>query len=710
MSFFTSFSSSRWKVGLVGAGILALSLGAGAAWALYAWDGTLLGQVFESDQGSPSKPIAAAPLGSPDATAQFRQAWVAYSAGDWQGSLGHLQGLEQGIPVLADQIWQMRALAYEGLGNAEGSQQAWAQIVEGHPQSPLGARALQGLGQEDEMRSRYPSHPATGEMLQRRLEQNPGDWSLIRDLAQYHPDREGLAAHLNRWTQAAEQGQTTLTEGDWQAIADAFWTQREYGRASRAYGRAPVNAQNLYRRGRSHHISRENVPAVESYRALIQAFPDSEDAILGRRRWAEIADSQTAIEVLRPLADRSLPASAEALASLIRIYQRLESPQTARDLREALWSRFPDSDAAANLAWDQAWGLAQAGNLTDAIAIAERVGFGQEDSEMGSQLTYWAGKWRARQGDPQGATQVYRRVLAQFPHTYYGWRAAGQLGLPVGDFTVGRMPVRVDFTPVRQELPTVSQATQALHLMGIPQLAWERWQSENHSIDELSLEQSFAAGILRNAAGEHLRGINQVAALRFDPDPIAQNLRQRPDFWQAVYPLHFHTQANNQHEGDPLTGRGIAQWTAQFNLNPLVMASLLRQESRFEAQIVSSAGALGLSQVMPATGAWIAGQVGLANYDLRDPADNLYLGSWYLDYTHRTYNNNTMLALASYNGGPGNVGSWVNRFGFTDPDLFVEQIPFDETRGYVKSVLGNYWNYWQLYTPEGQTMLGQLSR
>lgn len=56
--------------------------------------------------------------------------------------------------------------------------------------------------------------------------------------------------------------------------------------------------------------------------------------------------------------------------------------------------------------------------------------------------------------------------------------------------------------------------------------------------------------------------------------------------------------------------------------------------------------------------------------------------------------------MASYNAGPGNVQDWIQRFGFTDPDRFVEQIPFPETQGYVESVFENYWNYLRLYNPE----------
>lgn len=164
------------------------------------------------------------------------------------------------------------------------------------------------------------------------------------------------------------------------------------------------------------------------------------------------------------------------------------------------------------------------------------------------------------------------------------------------------------------------------------------------------------AGVLRNRAGERLRGINQVARLLTHDDAAAvASLQARPDFWQTVYPLHhFETLAEN---------------TANYNLNPLILASLIRQESRFEPEIESVSGALGLTQVLPSTGQWIAEQIGVPNFNLRDPEDNLYFGTWYLDYTHRRYQDNTLLAIASYNAGPGSVARWVNQFGTADLDV-----------------------------------------
>jgi soluble lytic murein transglycosylase len=95
---------------------------------------------------------------------------------------------------------------------------------------------------------------------------------------------------------------------------------------------------------------------------------------------------------------------------------------------------------------------------------------------------------------------------------------------------------------------------------------------------------------------------------------------------------------------------------------------------------------------------------------LNNANDNIRLGTWYLDFTHWQYKNNSMLAVASYNAGTSNVDRWVERFGLDDPDDFVELIPFRETKGYVKSVLGNYWNYARIYDPQIKKQLVQLQK
>ncbi|HEY9875159.1 MAG TPA: lytic transglycosylase domain-containing protein, partial [Candidatus Obscuribacterales bacterium] len=172
-------------------------------------------------------------------------------------------------------------------------------------------------------------------------------------------------------------------------------------------------------------------------------------------------------------------------------------------------------------------------------------------------------------------------------------------------------------------------------------------------------------------------------------------LRQQMIYWHALYPFPYMDL--------------IKTWSEKRQLNPLLVVGLIRQESRFEPRIRSIAGAAGLMQLIPTTAASEAKTNNLDKYALENPKDNIQLGTAYLDTTHRHYNNNSMLAVASYNAGPGNVSKWLKERGSLDSDQFVESIPFEETKGYVKNVFGNYWNYLRLYNPEISQQLAKYS-
>ncbi|MDA0866832.1 MAG: lytic transglycosylase domain-containing protein, partial [Cyanobacteria bacterium] len=205
-------------------------------------------------------------------------------------------------------------------------------------------------------------------------------------------------------------------------------------------------------------------------------------------------------------------------------------------------------------------------------------------------------------------------------------------------------------------------------------------------------------GVMRLGVGDNLDGIYMISSLAWRETPeeqaVYKTLKDHPAYGQTLYPFPY----------API----IAQWSAQRQLNPLLVMALIRQESRFEPKIRSVVGATGLMQVMPDTADWIQGQTGIAINNLEDPEDNINLGTWYLDYTHREYDNHSLYAVASYNAGPGNVADWVDRRNYADADEFVHRIPFDETRGYVRSVFGGYWNYLRLYNPEVAQRLSQL--
>jgi soluble lytic murein transglycosylase len=99
-----------------------------------------------------------------------------------------------------------------------------------------------------------------------------------------------------------------------------------------------------------------------------------------------------------------------------------------------------------------------------------------------------------------------------------------------------------------------------------------------------------------------------------------------------------------------------------YNVDPLLIAAVIKTESNFNSKAVSERGAMGLMQIMPDTGAWVAGQMGEANYDhdiLFVPETNIKFGTWYIADLAKEFGDNTVLILAAYNGGRGNVAEWL---------------------------------------------------
>ena len=150
----------------------------------------------------------------------------------------------------------------------------------------------------------------------------------------------------------------------------------------------------------------------------------------------------------------------------------------------------------------------------------------------------------------------------------------------------------------------------------------------------------------------------------------------------------------------PVVYKGLVDdATKAEKMSPLLLLALVRQESFYDPDAGSTAGALGLTQVVPSTGETISKELGRASFtatDLYRPNVNLRFGAQYLASQLSDFGSDPYHALAAYNGGPGTASAAADAAG-GDEDLFVEQLEFDETQAYVKRVMENYARYRQLY-------------
>jgi soluble lytic murein transglycosylase len=136
------------------------------------------------------------------------------------------------------------------------------------------------------------------------------------------------------------------------------------------------------------------------------------------------------------------------------------------------------------------------------------------------------------------------------------------------------------------------------------------------------------------------------------------------------------------------------------SIDPALLNAVMREESGFRPKALSTVGARGLTQIMPATGESLAESLGLPDYDVDDlftPARNLLLGAHYLEQMVERFDGRTSAVIASYNAGPEAVAQWIEARPGEEDDEWVEAIPYDQTRKYVKRVLRSQQVYRVLY-------------
>jgi soluble lytic murein transglycosylase len=145
----------------------------------------------------------------------------------------------------------------------------------------------------------------------------------------------------------------------------------------------------------------------------------------------------------------------------------------------------------------------------------------------------------------------------------------------------------------------------------------------------------------------------------------------------------------------------IMEYANKNQIDPYLVAAIIRTESKFDSKAESAKGARGIMQLMPETASWAAHRMGIKHFNtnqLFDPETNIKIGCWYLANLSKEFKGNHVLVIASYNGGRGNVKNWLESEVWTGEKETLKQIPFPETKAYVGNVLNNwekYLEYWR---------------
>lgn len=307
------------------------------------------------------------------------------------------------------------------------------------------------------------------------------------------------------------------------------------------------------------------------------------------------------------------------------------------------------------LAWQTRAAL-RAGNWDSVLNAIHRMS--ADEQEDGA----WR-YWRARALKAKGLSLDANKILIPLSneHNYYGQLAKEELGTILTAAKDSRPATAAEIAAM-EKMPGI-QRTLAFYRMGLRTEAYREWVWTVRNFND---RQFLAASEVAQRHGHYDRSIN-----------TANRTVQQHDF-----KLRFPTPHRE-------TLRPVLK---EQDIDEAWVYGLIRQESRFLADVTSSAGARGLMQLMPDTAQWVAKQLGIDNFQqsLVTRVDiNLRLGTYYLKHVYTTLNSQPLLASAAYNAGPGRARRWRDDEKILEGAVYAETIPFSETRDYVKKVLKN---------------------
>lgn len=507
--------------------------------------------------------------------------------------------------------------------------------------------------------------------------------ALFKDYLKNAPDGRFAPEIAGRLEALAAQGTIQLIPADYDLLAKAYYNFGNWNGALKAWERAD-SGKNLFLRSIAlSHVNRHD----DARATLIQAIKNDPNSRSYSAAGAVLSNPLTKAQASDLWKACLAAAPVHADAALWNIGIRANGDEGLPCFREII-KRFPTSEFAAESSWWLFWHEAKSGDrkrYPAAIQIGTQAARQYPETRQAARLLFWIGKLQERLGQKGMAINAYTAAFERFPSNYYGYRARHRLaalkpgGHDAGWSTkVGRQHPQPNWIWPEPELPATKSGAEAAFDPTFTALFRLNQWDECVELLPSSAPRTLKSSLLAKM-GMNLEAIGAASKLA-DGKPV------KNDIWQESYPLEF--------------GQYVAENASVRGVDPLLVHALIREESRYKPSAVSRSHALGLMQLLVGTAYGSAKKVGITlsgESDITRPEVNIKLGTYYLSYAIQRFGGNAMLGVASYNGGPGAVGSWMRRHTSGDFDLFVENIPFRETRDYVRKVFGSYWTYQQLY-------------
>jgi soluble lytic murein transglycosylase len=612
--------------------------------------------------------------------ADFLASEASHEAGDDAAAEKLLHGFAARYPdsIFDDEAPELEATVLLALNNPTGAREALASAA-------------------DTVAADRPGYQLAEGQVELALGQVVAAGQVFKKLLLDHPLSAEAQTARTRLTQTGAE--STLTVADLRTLGDAYYNAGRYSEAEEQY-RTLAHATELSAQDREGFAVAEAACAYKLKRLTTseaEALPDSSDENGARRLelLMELArdhdDGDEQQKIVTEMETR-FPHSAwlaEALFSAGNMYLLKRDYPTAVGYYGYLAEHFPNDKNAAAAHWRAGWLSYREGQYAEAARIFdEQINRYPSAPETVSAL-YWRGRlYESQDHYPAQAAANYRAIIRAYQHYFYAQMARERLAV-LSKTQPAQAPQPNPELDQFQPLPTPKLMD--TFPADSPHLAKARLVANaglnEYIADEIKADpdseswSALAEAQIYSSYGETFRALR--ALKRALPYASTASVSSIPlSYWRILFPEPY--------------WETIKAESAKNNLNPYLVASLIRQESEFNPSAVSYANAYGLMQLLPAVGRTLAREEGMTHFQtfqLLDPETNIKLGTRYLRQMLDKFGGVQEYALAAYNAGDTRVTDWESAGPYQGMDEFVESIPFTQTREYVEAILRNVETY-----------------
>jgi soluble lytic murein transglycosylase len=608
--------------------------------------------------------------------ADFLNAEANHATGDDAAAENILHGFTERYPdsIFDAQEPELEATVLLGMGNYTAARQVLAAAAGTAAASRPGFQLAEG-------------------QVEQALGQQQAAETTFKQLLLGHPlSAEAQIARAKLTELGAE---SLLTTADLRSLAEAYYSAGRYAEAAEQFlvlERAP----GIDEQTRNGFAVAEAACQLKLKRLTVaeaRALPDTPDENGARRLdlLLELARDRNDTDGLKQIIAEMEPRFphstwlADALFSAGNMYMLKRDYPTAVEYYGDLAGRFPSDKNASAAHWRSGWLNYRLGLYPAAEHIFdEQIRLFPGTTETVSAL-YWRGRlYETQDYNPAMAAANYRTIVRVYQHFFYAQMARQRLAA-LGNTQAAPQPQldRIQPLPVPHFVDSFPEDS--------PHLAKARLLANAGLTEYIALEVkadpnssswgALAEGQIYSSYGQTFRAVR--ALKRAIPSAASASIQSIPlAYWRILFPEPWWNTIETE--------------SAKNNLDPYLVASLIRQESEFDPTAVSNKSAYGLMQLLPSVGRTLARQEGIAHFQtfqLLDPNMNIRLGTRYFRQTLDKFGGVQEYALAAYNAGDSRVTEWQAAGPYSGLDEFVESIPFTETREYVEAILRNEETY-----------------